>query len=216
MDKAEQIREAATKLFASNGFDGTSIQAVADEVGVAKQTLLYHYPSKEALRRAVIDSVFAHWRERLPAILEAVTSGHRRFEALTEELVRFFQSDADRARLLIRELLDNADAMRDALAQNLRPWVMLVAQYIRDGQRTGLIHEDVDPEVYVLEVIVLGVATAALEEVLEATLGGDREDNRGRWIAELTRLSRTALFKTDGDGSRADPSTSETSEGDRP
>ena len=160
--------------------------------------------------------MFAHWRERLPAILEAVTSGHRRFEALTEELVRFFRSDADRARLLIRELLDNADAMRDALAQNLRPWVMLVAQYIRDGQRTGLIHEDVDPEVYVLEVIVLGVATAALEEVLEATLGGDREDNRGRWTAELTRLSRTALFKTDGDGSRADPSTSETSEGDRP
>jgi len=198
MDNAAQIRLSATRMFARSGFDGTSIQAIADDVGVAKQTLLYHYPSKDALRRAVIESVFEHWRTRLPAILEAVTSGHGRFDALTAELIRFFQRDGDSARLLVRELLDNGEEMRATLAQNLRPWVMLVAQYIRDGQRLNLIHDDVDPEAYVLEVIVLGVSTAALEQLMEAAMGGDPEDNRSRWIAELTRLSRTALFKLPG------------------
>lgn len=195
MDNAEQIRVVATRRFAQDGFDGTSIQAIADEVGVAKQTLLYHYPSKDALRQAVLDSVFEHWRMRLPTILEAVTSGHGRFEALTAELVAFVKADRDRVRLLVRELLDNAEQMKAMLALNLRPWVMLVAQYIREGQRGGLIYEDVDPDTYVLDVIVLSIASVAFEEVLDATLGGDTADNRDRWIGELTRLSRTALFK---------------------
>ena len=128
MDNAEQIRLAATRMFSRGGFDGTSIQAIADEVGVAKQTLLYHYPSKEALRRAVIEAVFEHWRQRMPVILDAVTSGHGRFDALTNELVRFFQADGDRARLLVRELLDNPDELKATLALNMRPWVLLVVQ----------------------------------------------------------------------------------------
>lgn len=196
MDNAEQIRVVATRRFARDGFDGTSIQAIADEVGVAKQTLLYHYPSKDALRQAVLDAVFAHWRDRLPTILEAVTSGHGRFDALTAELMQFMQADRDRARLLVREVLDNAAQMKGMVALNLRPWLLLVAQYIREGQRGGLIHADVDPETYVLEVIVLSIASVALEDLLGATLGGAPEENRARWVAELTRLSRTALFKT--------------------
>ena len=55
------IRVAATKLFATRGYEAVSLQAIADVVGVAKQTLLYHYPSKEVLRRAVIDQVFEHY-----------------------------------------------------------------------------------------------------------------------------------------------------------
>ena len=93
MDNAEQIRAAATRLFAALGYEGTSLQAIAECVGVTKQTLLYHYASKEALRRAVLDQIFGHWRERLPDMLRAVTSGHDRFEALTRELVHFFEAD---------------------------------------------------------------------------------------------------------------------------
>jgi TetR/AcrR family transcriptional regulator len=193
MDNASQLRVAATRLFAGQGFGATSLQAISDEVGVTKQTLLYHFPSKEELRRAVLDAVFEHWRERLPRILEAVTSGERRFQALTEELLRFFESDRDRARLLLRELLDNPEDMRRLIAENLRPWVLLIAQYVREGQRLGMIHEDVDPEVYVLHVITLVVANVASDGVLAAALGR-QGDTRSRELTELTRLTHTALF----------------------
>src|SRR5213078_3841448 len=55
VDNADQIRDAATQLFATQGYEGTSLQAIAERVGVTKQTLLYHYPSKDALRRAVLE-----------------------------------------------------------------------------------------------------------------------------------------------------------------
>jgi AcrR family transcriptional regulator len=196
LDNAEQIRSAATQLFATLGYEGTSLQAIAERVGVTKQTLLYHYPSKDALRRAVLEQVFAHWRERLPQMLEAVTSGHGRFEALTRELVRFFDTDGNRARLLARELLDNPDEMRRLLVDNLKPWVLLVAQYIREGQKTGIIHQDLDPEAYVLNVIMLVLSNATVRTLAESVLGSEaRSDAAARQMGELLRLTRTALFK---------------------
>lgn len=197
MDNADQIRAAATHLFASVGYEGASLQAIAERVGVTKQTLLYHYPSKDALRRAVLDHVFSHFRDRLPQMLEAVTSGHGRFEALTRELVHFFESDPDRARLLVRELLDNPEGMRRLLADNLRPWILLVSQYVRQGQGSDIIHDDVDPEAYVLHVIILVLANIAMRSVTQSVLGGDDRQTEGytRQIQELFRLSRTALFK---------------------
>lgn len=193
MSNAIQLRFAATRLFAEQGFRATSLQAISDEVGVTKQTLLYHFPSKDALRRAVLDGVFEHWRERLPRILEAVTSGQGRFEALNEELLRFFESESDRARLLMRELLDNPEEMRRLVLENLRPWVLLIAEYVREGQRLGMIHQDLDPEAYILHVITLVVANVACEGVLAAALGG-QGGSRSRERAELTRLTRSALF----------------------
>jgi AcrR family transcriptional regulator len=209
VDNSAQIRAAATKLFASHGYEGVSLQSIADEVGVAKQTLLYHFPSKEALRRAVIDGVFEHWRSTLPQILQAVTSGKRRFTALTEELIQFFAADRDRARLLSREILDNPESTQRLMAEHLRPWLLLVAEYIREGQKVGMIHADVDPESYVLHVIVLVVSTVAglsaialaLPDISSSGNGNGsahsaraHEQTETRHLEELVRLTRTALF----------------------
>jgi TetR/AcrR family transcriptional regulator len=197
VDNPALIRAAATKLFATHGYEGVSLQTIADSVGVAKQTLLYHYPSKELLRRAVIDQVFEHWRRSLPGILQAVTSGRRRFTALTEELVRFFDKDRDRARLLARELLDNPSHTRRLLIENLRPWLLLLAEYIREGQKVGLIRGNVDPESYVLHVIILVIATVATLPAVSLALVGDTTtpvDPEERHLAEMVRLTRTALF----------------------
>jgi AcrR family transcriptional regulator len=196
VDNAAHIRTVATQLFAALGYDGTSLQAIAERVGVTKQTLLYHYPSKDALRRAVLDQVFAHFRERLPQMLEAVTGGHDRFEALTRELVQFFEGDPDRALLLVRELLDNPANMRRVLGDNLRPWVMLVGQYVRQGQQSGLIHADVDPEAFVLNVVVSVLATVAVRPIAVHVLGDEAAapDGEARPIRELFRTHRAALF----------------------
>lgn len=195
MDSAEQIREAATHLFATRGYDGASLQAIAERVGVTKQTLLYHYPSKDVLRRAVLGGIFAHFGERLPKMLEAVTSGHGRFEALTRELFDFFSQHGDAARVLMRELLDNPEQMQRLLADHLRPWVLLVAQYIREGQRIDLIYEDVDPEAYVLNVILLVLANVVTRPLMGGVVSTDSAGAQDKQLRELFRLTRVGLFK---------------------
>ena len=49
----EGILDRAAALFARHGFEHTSLQAIADAVGLSKPGLLHHYRSKDALREAV-------------------------------------------------------------------------------------------------------------------------------------------------------------------
>jgi AcrR family transcriptional regulator len=49
----EGILDRAAALFARRGFAKTSVQDIADAVGLSKAGLLHHFPSKELLHRAV-------------------------------------------------------------------------------------------------------------------------------------------------------------------
>lgn len=64
--KGEQIRAAAQRLFLQHGYAGASMEAIAAEADVAKQTLYRYYPSKEALFTDILRQLLtAH----LPATL---------------------------------------------------------------------------------------------------------------------------------------------------
>jgi TetR/AcrR family transcriptional regulator len=198
VDVRTHILKVATRRFARQGFDSTSLQEIADEVGVKKPSLLHHFPSKADLLRGVLDNLFEHWTDSLPRLLEAVTSGRGRFEAITAELMRFFLEDPDRARLVVRELLDRPDQMQSRLTQTLTPWLTLIADYIRKGQEAGQIAKDVDAEGYIMHIVTLAVSSVAAMPVVGKALGGKKEDTAERQLRELLRIARTSLFVREG------------------
>lgn len=53
-ERRVQILADATALFARDGYADTSLREIAEQVGVSKSALLHHYPSKDALLRAVL------------------------------------------------------------------------------------------------------------------------------------------------------------------
>lgn len=191
LDAPRAIVCAATRLFAAQGVDATSIQAIADAVGLTKQAVLHHYPSKEHLRRAVLDGILAHWNETLPRLLLATAASEDRFKAVFGELHAFFAEDPDRARVVLREVLDRPNEMRELLRGPVRPWLEAVAGYIQSGKASGTHHADIDPEAYVLHIMQLGIAAAACAPVTQAPLLGDAEE---RYDRELSRIARTSLF----------------------
>ena len=54
-----QLIDVATRLFASRGYDGTSIEAVLAEAGASRGSLYHHFKSKEALFLAVMEDAGA-------------------------------------------------------------------------------------------------------------------------------------------------------------
>jgi TetR/AcrR family transcriptional regulator len=188
---------AATRLFAEKGFDGTSIQLIADEVGVSKPAVLHHFPSKEDLRRAVLDAIVQHWQGVLPRLLLAASASHDRFDAVFGELHRFFASDPNRARLVARELFDRPGDVKKLLRGAVRPWLAAIAAYIKEGQAHGRHWEDVDPEAYVVHILQLVVSASASASVcrvvIDSVEGGDSPADR--YDRELARIARASLFK---------------------
>ncbi|MFP6848153.1 MAG: TetR/AcrR family transcriptional regulator [Pseudomonas sp.] len=64
--KRKAILEAAKTLFLSNGYDGSSMDAIAAEAGVSKLTVYSHFTDKEKLFAAAVQS---KCEEQLPELL---------------------------------------------------------------------------------------------------------------------------------------------------
>jgi AcrR family transcriptional regulator len=202
-DMPAQIVAHATRLFAAQGFDGTALQQIADAVGVTKPAVLHHFPSKEHVRLAVLDAIVAHWNDALPRLLLASHSAHDRFEAVFGELLAFFGEHPDRARVVLREVLDRPADIRKILRGAIRPWLEALAEGIRAGQRERRYRDDVDADAYVAHMIQLVIAASAAASVGATAIpsgpiaggagagGGDGED---RYHRELARIARASLL----------------------
>ena len=188
LEVREQILVNATRCFAARGFEGTSLQEIAESVGIRKPSLLYHFPSKDILRRRVLEKVMSHWNDVMPRLLLAATSSHGQFDGVLNEMVSFFTADPDRARLLLREVLDRPLEIRELMQTHVRPWVKATADFIRKGQEKKRLWDDVDPEAYVALVINLIISNVATYEALGTT-------DFARSTQESLRVAKSSLFR---------------------
>lgn len=92
----DEILTVAMRLFVDHGYDKTSLREIADEIGVTKAALYYHFRTKEDIvrsaMRAHVDRVseVAEWLERRP-----VAPG--RNEELVDRLMAAFSGEAGMA-----------------------------------------------------------------------------------------------------------------------
>lgn len=119
-DTKEALLRAAVGLFARHGFAGTSIRAIAREVGLSESVLYAHFDSKQA----VFDAALARYGPQASTdALTDVDPGLAQTDApqFLSELVAAFLEDWDReeSRLLIslvtRDGLVHSEALRGAL-----------------------------------------------------------------------------------------------------
>ena len=85
----QQILDAAQRLFDEHGYDATSLQMIADELGLTKAAVYYYFRAKVDIRHEIILSQV----ERLTALLDeaAVIRGRRaRVEHLVNGIADFF------------------------------------------------------------------------------------------------------------------------------
>jgi TetR/AcrR family transcriptional regulator len=198
MDVRSTILTEAIRLFAAQGFDGTSVQEIADSVGIRKPSLLYHFASKEELRRSVLDEILSRWNDVLPHLL-LTAAREQRFDKVMDALSRFFLEDPDRARLILRETLDRPEDMRRRLETFVRPWIDVVAEQLDKARVKGMVHEDVDPHAYAVNVITAIVAGVAILDSLSAVLSPEDDAKRAqeRYVRELVRIARRSLYTTE-------------------
>src|ERR1700722_10134894 len=71
--KHDAIGAAALTLFARDGYERTSVDAIAAEAGVSKRTVYSHYGDKENLFLLVIADTYDQMRERFAEIIARMT-----------------------------------------------------------------------------------------------------------------------------------------------
>ncbi|HRP77618.1 MAG TPA: TetR/AcrR family transcriptional regulator [Aquamicrobium sp.] len=151
-----KILEAAAEIARESGPGNLSLDAVAARAGVSKGGLLYHFPSKTALLKAVVESFVASFEEEL-ARRKATKAG--RPDAMLEAYLELFVEDHDCRRPppsgLLAALSQDPDflapvrrhdrALLDRMRQNARDPAMALVVYLAiQGMRaTNLLGLDV-------------------------------------------------------------------------
>lgn len=95
-DRQGQLLEIACRLFARQGYKGTSLRDIAEEAQITKAALYYHFPNKEALYQQIV-------LESTKALVEAV-----------REAVAQAQSPVDKVRAFMLTSADVFERTRDA------------------------------------------------------------------------------------------------------
>jgi AcrR family transcriptional regulator len=81
----QQVLDIAIKLFADRGFDGTSLQMIADEMGVTKAAVYYHFRAKADILQALVEPIHNELNELLDAV-EAERSRRDRIQTMATGL----------------------------------------------------------------------------------------------------------------------------------
>jgi len=85
---SERILDAALEAFGTTGYAAVSLDALAVDLGVSKQTILYWFPSKEALLAAVVKQGAGELTEVVEASLEKAGEGFDRVRCVVRAVFR--------------------------------------------------------------------------------------------------------------------------------
>jgi AcrR family transcriptional regulator len=120
---ADRLLVAALAAFADRGYEATSLDEIAADCDVRKQTLLYHFSSKEVLLGAVITYTVGALAARVE---DAIPGAVDRRRAVVNAL---FRVGAERPELLelIREVLRLGPPASDRLLAEAEPFLEQLA-----------------------------------------------------------------------------------------
>lgn len=183
---------AAVTAFGSRGYEATSLDRLAGELGVRKQTILYYCPTKEALLAAAVDHAAAELSAALEAALGRAGDGWARVEAVVRSV---FRLAARRPELLglLREVSRLGPPAATRLTAGLGPLIGRATTFLEDEMDAGNMRRH-DPRLLLLATYstVIGMATEV--EVLRALGYEPTARSLVRRRQELLSFLRSALL----------------------
>ncbi|MCR4618003.1 MAG: TetR/AcrR family transcriptional regulator [Lachnospiraceae bacterium] len=165
MSTKEKILDAALTLFSENGYDGTSVEQIANIVGIKAPSLYKHYKGKEDILNALIDSA-EEWYEEMfgsEKNIGKIPQSREEFIEVTMRRISFTISDPlirKTRMLLVQEQFRNERISEVTTRHQLDGVQRMFVKIIKGMMDEGLIKKD-DPKLLAVELTAPAVLQIA-------------------------------------------------------
>lgn len=140
------VIETAALMFHEKGYEATTIQDIADAVGLLKGSLYYYFASKEDLLFEVLQEVH---QAALEAVFEAIEPEHDPLQvirAFVETLAQFNADNKVKMGILLHDFRALSEERQSVIVHERDRYDSILRQSISDGQQQAVICPDVDPK----------------------------------------------------------------------
>jgi TetR/AcrR family transcriptional regulator len=166
------ILDAAIAEFAERGFEGASIRAIADRLGLQHPLITYHYRSKDILWRAAAEHAFAHiragWDTSSPENSDLPPLDRLREEYAT--LFRYTVAFPEFHRFMRQEAFTNNPRLKWVAKTVVAPLLERLIPQIVAAQRQGLLPA-VDPILFHYMMVSLTATLSGFGPEMQVTGG---------------------------------------------
>lgn len=146
--------EAAEKLFAEQGFAGTSVRDIAEAANVNLAMISYYFGSKEKLMEAMFHHRGADFKIQLENILQNKNlSPMQKVEKLIDDYIeRIFRKQCFH-KVMTREQMNNSGAITEQIIQLKLKNQAIIKQLIQEGQKSGDFKKNIDVSFLMMTLI---------------------------------------------------------------
>lgn len=141
--RREQILRVAARQFADQGYHGTTVGDVCDELGVGKGVLYWYFPSKEALFSELLETSLLQLRRAQQSAIAQVSDPVARLEAGIRSSIEFFRDDPGFLTLI--RIAARYDEFAGVVERGQQIVVSDTAAHVKEGMARGAIrHGDAE------------------------------------------------------------------------
>lgn len=139
--KADETRElilgAAELRFAATGFYPTRLEDIAEDVGITRTAVIYHFQDKETLYNAVLEKLFTQLNDRISTALDSSLDLPNRVEAAVEAWLDFAGERPTLMRLFMREVAGSEGGLRPEVQRFVEPMFARLIGSLDEGRRSN-------------------------------------------------------------------------------
>ena len=158
--RADEIIDAAARVFAERGYHGTTTQAIADVLGMRQASLYYYFPSKEAALEEVCARGTDGFVEGAERVMQMDVPPLAKLKLLIASHLAPIETMPDYVRVFINERRYLPDASRKRVGRKSRRIERCFEQVIQAGIDNGSIPPGTDARLAMLAV--LGMCNAVI------------------------------------------------------